>query len=196
MTRPLALLGVLLALVLTGCGTAEPPAGAPTGDPATTTAPSSAGSPASAPAGEVDGISEPPVPPEVPDLLDFRAKTIEGEVFEGRTLLGAPAVLWFWAPWCPTCQAEAPTIAEVATTAGVRFVGVAAQDELPAMRAFVDEFGLGAFPHLADTGLAVWQRFGVEYQPAYAFVTSAGEVEVETELLEPEELTARVRALG
>jgi thiol-disulfide isomerase/thioredoxin len=73
-------------------------------------------------------------------------------------------LLWFWAPWCPKCEAEAPTIAEAAKNAGnVAFVGVAAQDEVPAMQDFVDRFDLGSFPHIADTDAAVWQRFGVTY---------------------------------
>ncbi|GAB3436059.1 protein disulfide oxidoreductase [Actinophytocola sediminis] len=177
------LIAVLLGLTLTGCGTEGEPAPNASGQP----------KPASqAP----DDLSERPAPSaEVPEQLRFTAKTIDGEVFDGASLHGTPALLWFWAPWCPTCQAEAPTIAEVARTDGVRFVGVAAQDEVPAMRAFVDRFGLGTFPHLADRDAAIWQRFGVDYQPAYAFVSADGTVEVVTDLLEPAELRDRVRAL-
>lgn len=193
--RPV-LIGVLLCLTLAGCGTApeeaaEPPASEPAAETPGSTAASATGSAPEAP----DAISEPPAAPEVPELLRFKAKTIEGEAFDGASLHGAPAVLWFWAPWCPTCQAEAPTIAEVAKIEGVRFVGVAAQDQVPAMREFVDRFSLGTFPHLADTDASVWKRFDVNYQPAYAFVSADGTVEVEKELLEPEELMNRVRAL-
>ncbi|HCT80632.1 MAG TPA: hypothetical protein DGT23_29515 [Micromonosporaceae bacterium] len=35
--------------------------------------------------------------------------------FEGKTLAGKPAVLRFWAPWCPTCAAEAPDVAQAAS---------------------------------------------------------------------------------
>lgn len=190
------LLALLLGAALAACGSQPTDTGAPPpGDGPGTTV--SAPTPGSGVAEAPDAISEPPEPPgELPERLRFRAKTIEGETFEGRDLFGAPAVLWFWAPWCPTCQAEAPTIAEAARIDGVRFLGVAALDEVPAMREFVDRYGLGTFAHLADTSGEVWRLFGVEYQPAYAFVTPAGEVEVETELLEPEELLARVRALA
>ncbi|OLF08786.1 hypothetical protein BLA60_22530 [Actinophytocola xinjiangensis] len=191
MTRRLpVLIAVLFGLGIAGCG-----AGDGAGDAA---GPAEGGQPvASTPTGPdgVDGLSEAPVPGEVPELLRFQAKTIDGETFDGADLHGAPAMLWFWAPWCPTCQAEAPTIAEVAKTEGVRFVGVAAQDEVPAMREFVDRFGLGTFPHLADRDASIWKRFGVDYQPAYAFVSADGAVEVEKELLEPDELRQRVDAL-
>ncbi|MCT2586768.1 redoxin domain-containing protein [Actinophytocola gossypii] len=196
MTRSIPVVaGVVLGLVLAGCGNGETGDTAAPPEPNVTSPVTSAvtGSPA-APA--PDGISEPPVPADdVPELLRFEAKTIDGEVFEGKTLYGSPAVLWFWAPWCPNCQAEASTIADVAGGDGVRFVGVAAQDQVPAMRDFVDRFGLGSFPHLADTSAEVWQRFGVTYQPAYAFVDSSGAVEVETDQLDADELRDRVRAL-
>jgi thiol-disulfide isomerase/thioredoxin len=189
------LIAVLLGLTIAGCGSQPEPASTPSsgtvsGQPEPTPTTSTAATQAP------DGISEPPVPTgEVPERLRFEAKTIDGEVFDGKSLLGAPAMLWFWAPWCPTCQAEAPTIAEVSKIEGVRFVGVAAQDEVPAMREFVDRFSLDTFPHLADTDAAIWKRFGIDYQPAYAFVSSDGTVEVEKELLEAQELRDRVRAL-
>jgi thiol-disulfide isomerase/thioredoxin len=194
--RP-ALIGVLSSLVLVGCGaetqdTAEPsaaPSSASSPVPSPTTSTMPATSAAQAP------ISEPPPAADIPEQLRFEAKTVDGETFRGQDLFGSPAVLWFWAPWCPNCQAEAPTIAEVAKTDGVRFVGVAAQDQVPAMQSFVDQYGLGFIPHLADTNAEIWQRFGVTYQPSYAFIGSDGSVEVEKSQLEPEELTARVNAL-
>lgn len=187
----------VLGAVLVGCGAEQPDAGAPPPSPEpTVTAPGSGTGKADDPAEVPDGVSEAPLPTgEVPERLRFEAKTVDGEVFAGKDLYGSPAVLWFWAPWCPTCQAEAPTIAAAAKIEGVRFVGVAAQDQVPAMREFVDRFSLGSFPHLADTDAEIWRRFDVTYQPAYAFVSANGDIEVEKDLLEPEELMKRVRAL-
>lgn len=190
--RPAVVAVISGLLLLAGCGDRPPAAG---GDPTTTPAdaPSSRPSgdaPTSAAAGTV-------AEPSVPEKLRFSARTVDGKAFSGASLAGKPAVLWFWAPWCPKCQAEAPTIAEVARTAsGVQFVGVAAQDEVAAMRDFVDRFGLGTFAHIADTDAAVWQRFGVTYQPAYAFVGSNGDIEVETDQLGKDELVARVGSLN
>lgn len=190
--RP-ALIGVLFGLVLVGCGAQpEEDAAPPQSDP-----PAAASEKASttAPAEAPDDASEAPPAENVPELLKFDAKTVDGEEFSGASLYGSPAVLWFWAPWCPNCQAEASTIAEVSKTDGVRFVGVAAQDQLPAMREFVDKYGLGSITHLADTSAEIWKRFDVTYQPAYAFVSADGKVEVQKEQLDADELTARVRAL-
>jgi thiol-disulfide isomerase/thioredoxin len=52
-----------------------------------------------------------------PDLLlDFTSVTVGGETFDGRQLAGKPAVLWFWAPWCPTCRAQTPAVSRLAET--------------------------------------------------------------------------------
>jgi thiol-disulfide isomerase/thioredoxin len=178
-------------LVLGGCGADRQDAGGGTptpAPPATTTTTTSA---------DDAPVSGPATPTPVPEQLRFTAKTVDGEDFSGESLAGKPAVLWFWAPWCPNCQAEAPAIADAARSAGdVAFVGVAAQDEVAAMRDFVQRYDLGSFPHIADTDAAVWQRFDVTYQPAYAFIGSDGTVETVTSRLEPEELAARVGALS
>jgi thiol-disulfide isomerase/thioredoxin len=182
-------------LVLAGCGAEQQDAGGGTPTPTppatttTTTTPA-----ATTPADDAPTSAPAPV---VPEQLRFTAKTVDGKDFSGESLAGKPAVLWFWAPWCPKCQAEAPSIADAARSAGdVAFVGVAAQDEVAAMRDFVQRYELGSFPHLADTDAAVWQRFGVTYQPAYAFVSADGTIETETDQLDENELLARIGELS
>jgi thiol-disulfide isomerase/thioredoxin len=183
-------------LVLAGCGEDQQDAGGSTSTstPPATSTPTTTPPPTTAPADDAP-VSDPA--PQVPEQLRFTAKTVDGKDFSGESLAGKPAVLWFWAPWCPNCQAEAPTIAEAARSAGdVEFVGVAAQDEVPAMQDFVQRFDLGSFTHIADTDAAVWKRFGVTYQPAYAFIGSDGKIETETDQLDKDELLARVGALS
>jgi hypothetical protein len=63
-------------------------------------------------------------------------------------------------------------------------------------RAFVDRYQLGSFPHIADTDLTVWNRFGVAEQPAYAFVSADRTVETVTRQLSKDDLHAKVRALA
>ncbi|MGH3992647.1 MAG: protein disulfide oxidoreductase, partial [Pseudonocardiaceae bacterium] len=131
------------------------------------------------------------------EQLRFTAMTIDHDTFSGQSLAGKPAVLWFWTPWCPTCQREAPGVAEVAHAyPGVTFVGVAAQGQVPAMREFVSEYGVGSFTHLADLDAEVWRRFGVTVQPAFAFVGTDGSVQVVKGTLPEQELTERVGALA
>jgi thiol-disulfide isomerase/thioredoxin len=185
------LLLVIVVLLSVGCGgQPEPSADAPatTGNPANPTS-TQAGAPASTSAADTPARA-------VPEQLRFTAKTVDGRDFDGSSLAGKPAVLWFWAPWCPNCRAEAGDVARIAKdNAGkVTFVGVAAQDQVPAMRQFVEQYGVD-FTHVADVEAAVWRRFGVTYQPAYAFVDSSGQIEVVKKQLGGDELAARVAAL-
>lgn len=131
------------------------------------------------------------------EQLQFTAKTVDGKEFSGQSLAGKPAVLWFWAPWCPTCQREAPTVAKAAGAhTGVTFVGVAAQDEVSAMREFVSKYEVGSFAHLADTDASVWKRFGVTAQPAFAFIGADGSVEVVKGTVSEQDLAERIGKLA
>lgn len=131
-----------------------------------------------------------------PTQLDFVAQTVGGQEFSGAALAGKPAVLWFWTPWCPTCQGEAPEVATLArANPDVTFVGVSAQDEVAAMQAFVDKYDTGFFTNIADVDGAVWQRFGVTAQPAFAFIGRDGAVEVVRGPLPESELATQVAGL-
>lgn len=162
-------------ITLAACGTASGPSAAPK----TATA-----APQAAP-GE-----------SVPAQLQFTAKTLDGKDFAGSSLLGKPAVLWFWAPWCPTCQREAPMMGRLAHAhPAVVFVGVASASQPPAMQKFVEKYPVKSFVHLADTSGAVWAKFGVTNQPAFAFVNPDGHIDVVKGPMSETELAQRLDAL-
>ncbi|CCG02287.1 Putative Thioredoxin [Blastococcus saxobsidens DD2] len=123
--------------------------------------------------------------------------TLDGGNVDAAELAGTPVVLWFWAPWCTVCRAEAPEVAEVAAEyAGrVEVLGVAGRGELEAMQAFVDETGTGGLRHLVDEDGSLWQRFGVITQPAFVFVTGDGTTESFMGSLGGEQLRAMVEEL-
>lgn len=149
--------------------------------------------PSAAPAA---GFLAPPHNTTVPAQLQFTAKTVDGQDFSGQSLLGKPAVLWFWAPWCPICQGEAPEVGRMATAhPAVRFVGVAGLDRLPAMQQFVAKYPVNGFTHLADTDGSVWAKFGVTRQPAFAFVRPDGGIDVVKNPMSEPDLDHRVTVL-
>src|SRR5262249_15927711 len=75
------------------------------------------------------------------DRLNFSGTTLSGAPFSGASLTGKPAVLWFWTPWCPFCNAEAPGVSQVAAAnPKVTFVGVAARSDVAAMQGFVSKY--------------------------------------------------------
>ncbi len=85
-------------------------------------------------------------------------------------------MLWFWAPWCPTCKGQAKETARVAAEYAGRanVVGVAGLDRKDAMRTFVSGNGLDGFPHLADESGNVWRKFAVTQQSTYVVMDATG----------------------
>lgn len=108
--------------------------------------------------------------------LSFSAETVQGQCFEGAQLLGTPAVLWFWAPWCPTCRAQAPGVSRLAqehegelTVVGVG--GLADPDDITGYAQQVQ-----GPVHLLDPEGAVWRHFGVTAQSSYLVLDAQGRV--------------------
>ena len=59
----------------------------------------------------------------------------------------------------------------------VTILGVAGRDELSAMEAFVEDLGVGAFPHVANEDLEIWFQYEVRSQPAFVFIDDDGSFE-------------------
>lgn len=132
------------------------------------------------------------------DRLNFTGTTMSGAPFNGATLQGKPAVLWFWTPWCPFCNAEAPGISQVAAShPNVTFVGIAARSDVGQMQSFVSKYGLN-FTNLNDADGSIWARYEVPWQPAYVFYRADGSstfVNNPTAAMPEQELADRVAAL-
>lgn len=108
------------------------------------------------------------------------ASTLSGGTFDLATVSDRPTVLWFWAPWCTICRAEAPEIAAAVDRLGdeVRVLGVPGRGAEDDMQAFVDDTGVGDLEHVVDADGQIWSAYGVISQPAFAFIDASGEVEV------------------
>ena len=164
--RSLALAAFAVATALAACGDGSDPEAA-----TTVTEPSAMTS---------EPTAEPPTA-AVPEALDFTAQTVTGTTFDGTTLAGKPAVVWFWAPWCPVCKRGAADVTAAAAELAdsVTFVGVAGlSGSLDDMRAFVEDTDTQTFAHVADTDGAVFTRFGVTQQDTFAFISADGTVEL------------------
>jgi thiol-disulfide isomerase/thioredoxin len=133
------------------------------------------------------------------ERLNFTGTTLGGAPFNGASLQGKPAVLWFWAPFCPFCNAEAPGLSQVAAAnPGVTFVGIAAHSDVGAMQNFVSKYGLN-FTNLNDADGAIWARYNVPWQPAWVFYRADGSstfINNTTSALSQQDLASRVAALS
>jgi thiol-disulfide isomerase/thioredoxin len=108
--------------------------------------------------------------------LDFSATTLDGERFDGTSLEGAPAVLWFWAPWCPTCRAQIATVSGLGEEyAGrVHVVGVGGLDTQGEIEALAGE--IDHVTHLVDEEGVVWKHFRVTAQSTYTVIDADGDI--------------------
>ena len=132
------------------------------------------------------------------DDLNFTGTTLSGAPFNGASLKGKPAVLWFWTPWCPFCNQEAPSVSAVsAANPGVTFVGISTRADVGSMQNFVSKYNLN-FTNLNDANGSIWAQFNVPWQPAYVFLKADGTstfVNNPVSAMSQQELTDRVRAL-
>ncbi|MEV1091194.1 redoxin domain-containing protein [Streptomyces microflavus] len=186
---PAALIAALLAL--TGCGTEG---GA---DDGMVGAPSSGSSSPVQPPASSAASGDTTAGSVVPQALRFTATTVDGKPFDAKTLADKPTVLWFWAPWCPKCKAQATETAKVAADyAGkANVVGVAGLDRNDAMKNFVVDTGTGGFPQLSDEKGDIWKRFEVTEQSRYVILDKDGKTVYEGVLPGGEGLAEKVAGL-
>lgn len=199
MRRLVVATAVPLLLLLGACGddpattaassTTSSPSDEPSADPSEDPSEDSADEQSAEPADAGDGTAA------TPELLDFTATTVGGDSFDGASLAGSPTVLWFWAPWCPTCRSQIPQVQDLAQTYGDR-VGVVGIGSLDSAEAIADFAGdAEGVTHLEDVDGELWTRFGVAEQSSFVVLDADGEVVFEAGYGGSDDLGAEVDAL-
>ncbi len=105
-------------------------------------------------------------------------------------------MIWFWAPWCPTCKGQTPNISALAEEyAGeVNVVGVAGlSDDKAGIEAFAAN--TSGITNLSDSPGDIWRRFGIVEQSVFTVLDSNGKV-VSEGFLEDDELNNLVANLA
>lgn len=127
--------------------------------------------------------------------LDFAGVTLAGARFDGNTLKGKPTVLWFWAPWCPTCLRQSGNVAELGRTYAGR-VNVVAVSGL-ATKKMIEDIApaIQGVTHLVDTEGTIWTHFRVEAQSTFTVISADGTI-VSEGYLEDSALNALVDQLA
>lgn len=106
-------------------------------------------------------------------LPRFDGGEIALDHFKGKVVF-----LNFWASWCPPCRAEARML-EAAwrqyRDQDVVFIGANIQDEQPAARAFLEEFGI-TYPNVIDRGSRIAIAYGVWGLPETFIIDRQGRI--------------------
>lgn len=182
------LVSSLVVVALAGCaGAGEDEVASPPSASQSTTSPDPSGAGA-----DRSRTSDAPVPGAVPESLDFVGTTVSGSEFEGSSLQGRPTLLWFWAPWCPTCRGQIPQVQGLADEyAGeLNVVGVGSLDSSEAIAGFAAD--VAGITHLEDTDGELWKRFGVTEQSSFVLLDEDGSITFQTGYGGTDELDARV----
>ncbi|GAA2590050.1 hypothetical protein GCM10010435_80960 [Winogradskya consettensis] len=129
-------------------------------------------------------------------VLAFTGTTLDGTKFDAATLAGKPTILWFWAPWCATCAAEAMSIHDLQKEYAGRLniLGIAGLGGNEEMREFVSDLEVEAVPHLDDEPGTIWKKFGITEQSTYVILDATGKVVVSS-YLDDLQLTKQVKEL-
>lgn len=143
-----------------------------------------------APELEVVGPDGAPTP-----LLD-----LDGNPVRLADLRGRPVWINFWASWCPPCQAETPTIrdlAEAYAPQGLEVVGISVQEATEDdVRAYAERYGL-EYTIAADLAGDVFRRYRVYGLPTQYFLDENGIIRsVVQGPVTPESAASELRRLG
>ncbi len=104
----------------------------------------------------------------------FAGTTIQGKHFDLHSLRGQPAMVHFWATWCPICALEQGSIDGLAKD--VPFISVAMQSGSDKeVTAFLQQEGLD-FPVVNDPDGTLSGRYGVSGVPATFVLDKDGQV--------------------
>ncbi len=129
----------------------------------------------------------------------FSAPTVDGGTFDGLSIDNTDVVLWFWAPWCPTCQLQSKTINEALPRMpeGVPMIGIAGlSDDLEYMREFVEVTGVTGMTHVADLEGDLYRRFDIVNQSTLVFIDDTGDATLLGPDATADEIVARAEDLA
>lgn len=105
---------------------------------------------------------------------DFSATSISGEKIQLHNYQSRPVLLHFWAPWCPVCKLENPSIASLAKDAQVISV-VVWTDSVGSINDYLQKENL-QIPVIFDAQLAIAKRYNIKAVPTSLFIDAEGEI--------------------
>lgn len=112
----------------------------------------------------------------------FDLVTLAGDAYSKESLKGRPALLVFWAPWCPVCRKELPILGrfyQQEKPAQLRVISIGFADKRGNVEAYVKSHPeTFVFPTAFDEENWISQAFKVTATPTFVLLDSHGNIQV------------------
>lgn len=108
------------------------------------------------------------VPPSI------EGRTLDGQSFALSQLRGRPAVIYFWASWCPVCRIMQSNVQSVAMDYSLISLALQSGDQAQVSR-YMSQEGF-KLTTLLDTDGATAQRFGIRGVPSVFILGPDGNI--------------------
>lgn len=111
-------------------------------------------------------------------LPEFSGQTLDspGRTVSQADMLGQPALVNFWATWCPTCRAEHEFLNTIAQQDNVRIFGVNYHDQKDAAQQWLQDLGNPYVFSVFDPNGALGIELGVVGAPETYLIDAQGVV--------------------
>ena len=110
----------------------------------------------------------------------FKLVTTANDSVSNESLKGQPALVMFWAPWCPVCRKELPILGQFYKTErpqSLRVVSVGFADQRDSVLDYVKTNAeTFVFPTAYDEDNRVAETFGVNATPTFVLIDPAGKI--------------------
>jgi thiol-disulfide isomerase/thioredoxin len=112
----------------------------------------------------------------------FDLVTLAGEAYNKESLQGRPALLVFWAPWCPVCRKELPILGrfyQQEKPAQLRVIAIGFADRRGNVEAYVKSHPeTFVFPTAFDEENWISQAFKVTATPTFVLLDASGNIQL------------------
>jgi thiol-disulfide isomerase/thioredoxin len=112
----------------------------------------------------------------------FDLVTLAGEAYSKESLKGRPALLVFWAPWCPVCRKELPILSRFyqrERPVSLQVVAIGFSDMRGNVEAYVKSHPeTFVFPTAFDEDNWISQAFKVTATPTFVLLDASGTIQL------------------
>lgn len=116
-------------------------------------------------------------PAESGDWTRLVTSTLSGSRFAMADLTGKPAILYFWATWCPQCRVQREVLNTLSRewSDRVRIAALTVDDDVPSVKRYLG--GHASLSHELRASPELLHLFGVEGLPTLVVIDAKGRIQ-------------------